>query len=152
MATRSTSSARGARDELAIGWREWARLPDLCEFPIKAKIDTGAQTSVIDAFDVEETERAGVPMASFRLYPDDRGEMEGPFCEAPICDRRAVKSSNGVTQERIVIRTTLALGRRSWPIELSLADRSEMNFRMLIGREALAGVIIHPQASFLLGE
>ncbi|MBI1392244.1 MAG: ATP-dependent zinc protease [Alphaproteobacteria bacterium] len=137
---------------MEIGWREWARLPDLSASPIKAKIDTGAKTSAIHAFKIEEVDRAGVPFVRFFLHPVQRRKIPEIYCEAPIADRRVVRSSNGAEQERIVIRTTLQLGERAWAIDLSLTNRDEMGFRMLVGRDALRKrIIISPSRSFVLG-
>lgn len=124
-------------DRPVIGWREWAAFPDLGVTAINAKIDTGAKTSAIHAFHIRETDVDGIPHVSFRLHPVQRRKKPEIACCVPIADRRTITSSNGQKQDRFVIVTRLTMGERTWPIELTLTDRDEMGFRLLIGREAL---------------
>ena len=151
---RSTSRSAGKINKapIEIGWREWVRLPSLCDTAILAKIDTGAKTSAIHAYRIRETAREGRPTVEFYLHPVQKQRWPEVFCSAPIHDRRIVRSSNGAEQERIVIPTRLRLGRRIRTIELTLANRDDMGFRLLIGRDALGkNVIIHPSRSYMLG-
>ncbi len=137
---------------LEIGWREWAELPALSDRRILAKMDTGAKTSAIHAYRIREVMRDGRLHAEFHIHPVQKKKRPEIFCSAPIHDRRLIRSSNGAIQERIVIVAVLRLGSREWPIDLSLANRDDMGFRLLIGRDALRkNVIIHPARSFLLG-
>lgn len=136
---------------LEIGWREWAELPALCDRRILAKIDTGAKTSAIHAYRIREIVVDGRPHVEFHVHPVQKKRKPEVRCLASIHDRRIYKSSNGAAQERIVIVTELRLGGRKRTIELSLANRDDMGFRLLIGRDALRkNVIIHPARSFLL--
>ncbi len=140
------------RPPLEIGWREWAELPALCDRRILAKIDTGAKTSAIHAYRIRELMLDGHPHVEFFIHPVQKKRRPEVRCTAPIHDRRVFRSSNGAEQERIVIVTELRLGGRKRAIELSLANRDDMGFRLLIGRDALRkNVIIHPARSFLLG-
>lgn len=128
-----------------IGWREWVRLPELDQQPLKAKIDTGARTSALHAERQELFQRRGRRWVRFQLHSEAR-----EWCEALIVDERQVRNSGGHAEERVVIRTTLALGQQSWPIELTLTDRSLMGFRMLFGRIALRDrYLIDPGRSFI---
>lgn len=137
---------------LQIGWREWVDLPALCDRRILAKIDTGAKTSAIHAFRIREVEIDGRPLVQFYLHPVQKKRRPEFFCTAPIHDRRLFRSSNGAEQMRIVIMAVLRLGDLEHPIELSLTNRDDMEFRLLIGRDALRkNVIIHPARSFVLG-
>jgi len=137
---------------LEIGWREWAELPSLCDRRILAKIDTGAKTSAIHAYRIREVEIDGRAHVEFRLHPVQKRRQPEIRCVAPVHDKRVFRSSNGAEQERIVIVAKLRLGGRERLIELSLANRDDMGFRLLIGRDALRkNVIIHPARSFLLG-
>ncbi len=136
-----------------IGWREWAAFPDLGVDKINAKIDTGARTSAIHAFHVREESVGGIPYVSFCLHPVQRRKIPEIFCRALIADKRVVTSSNGQKQNRIVIKTPMTLGQRTWPIELTLTDRDEMTFRLLIGREALRNrFLIDASGSYRLGK
>lgn len=124
---------------ITIGWREWVGLPDLSIRSIKAKIDTGARSSCLHAFDIEPFIRDGCQWVRFDVHPIQRNDRFVKRCEAAVFDRRHVRSSNGLTSERFVIQTTLMLVGQRVPIELTLANRDAMGFRMLIGREAMRG-------------
>lgn len=140
------------RNKPIIGWREWAAFPDLGVDQINAKIDTGARTSAIHAFHIREEIVDGIPYVSFRLHPIQRRRTPEIFCSVPIADKRLVTSSNGQKQNRIVIKTPMTLGMKTWPIELTLTDRDEMTFRLLIGREALRNrFLIDASGSHRLG-
>jgi hypothetical protein len=122
-----------------IGWREWLALPLLGIARIKAKIDTGARSSSLHAFDVEEFDKNGARFVRFRVHPIQRNSTITAYAEAEVLDHRHVKSSSGQKTLRPVIRTEIeALGQR-WPIVVTLANRDEMGFRMLLGREAVRG-------------
>lgn len=140
-------------DEIPIvGWREWVGLPDLGVDPIKAKIDSGARTSAIHAFRERVTYEKGAPHVSFMVRPGQRGKAAPIECIAEIRDEREIKSSTGHKQVRYVIETGLSLGGRVWPIELTLADRDPMGFRMLLGRQAIRGrCLIDMSHSYLDG-
>ena len=122
-----------------IGWREWVRLPDLLSTRIKAKLDSGARSSSLHAFDIELFEVDGQPHVRFKIHPIQRSLKKVVCAEAKVLEFRQVKSSNGQVEQRPVIQTTLSLLGESWPIELSLNNREDMGFRMLIGREAFRG-------------
>ncbi len=126
-----------ARGKLIIGWREWVRFPDLGGAVIKAKIDTGAKTSALHAYRIKKEMRDGVPWASFRVHPMQRHRHPEIQCSAPIVDEREIRSSNGHTEVRFVVKTPLKIGPYTHPVELTLTNRDEMGFRVLIGRQAL---------------
>lgn len=132
-----------------IGWREWVGLPAWLELPVKAKIDSGARTSSIHSFGTRRFTDAGTPMVEFILHPLQRRSQPAITCIAPIKDERWVRSSNGERALRIVVETEARLGDVAWPIELTLATRDVMGFRMLLGREAVRGrFLIDPARSF----
>lgn len=124
-------------DPVTVGWREWVGLPDLGVDHLKAKIDTGARTSALHAFDLEEFERDAVAWVRFSVHPWQRSAEDAVVVECPVHDRRLVRSSNGQVQERVVVLTAVRLVDRVVPTEITLTRRDEMGFRMLIGREAL---------------
>jgi hypothetical protein len=137
---------------LTVGWREWVGLPDLNVDAIKAKIDTGARTSSLHAFRIEPFRRENAAWVRFELHPIQRSRAMKVACKARVIGERSVRSSNGSVDRRYIIKTLLRLGDVAWPIELSLANRDEMGFRMLLGRTALRGrTVIEPGRSFLLG-
>lgn len=134
-----------------IGWREWAALPELSIKKIKAKIDTGARTSALHADQIEYFRRNGSDFVRFIVYPEQRNTGNIIRTEAPLLEKRNVKSSSGHSAERPVIITRLKMGENEWPVELTLADRRLMGFRMLIGRQALMyRFIVDPSLSFVM--
>ena len=142
-----------AKEPLKVGWREWVALPDLRVDAIKAKIDTGARTSALHAYSIEPFRRGGAVWLRFELQPMQRTPSLKLMCEARAVDQRTVRNSGGGVEKRYIITTVLRLGEESWPIELALANRDQMGFRMLLGRTALQRrVLIEPGRSFLLGE
>ena len=124
-------------DLIRFGWEEWVSLPDLGLPALKAKVDTGARTSALHAYDIETFGPASAPKVRFTIHPvPGRDDLIIP-CSARIVDRRTVTSSNGESEQRYVIASTLRVGDDSWRIELTLTNRDRMNSRMLLGREAL---------------
>src|SRR6056297_392628 len=122
---------------LQFGWEEWISLPDLGVPALKAKVDTGARTSALHAFDIETFGPSAKPKVRFTVHPiPGRDDLVIP-CSATILDRREVASSNGERELRYVIQSTLSVNGDSWPIEITLTNRSTMASRMLLGRQAL---------------
>lgn len=136
-----------------IGWREWVHLPDLLDVGwVKAKVDTGARTSAIHAWDVTEVERDGHTWVRFSLHPRQHDDTHVVETEARLLEEREVRSSNGEVELRPVVETTLALGGLRYPIELTLTKRDQMGFRMLLGRSGMAEhLLVDPGESYLLG-
>ena len=134
------------------GWREWVQLPDIGVPWIKAKLDTGAQTSSLHASGITPFERDGEEWVRFRVRPWQDSTEDEVVVELPILDRREVRSSNGHVQERIVVRMRLVLLDRTIKTDVTLTNRSAMGFRMLIGRRALRrGFDVSSRDSYLGG-
>lgn len=134
-----------------IGWREWVSLPDFCSSPIKAKVDTGAKTSSLHAPELELVEEDGVLHARFEIHPDQNSTAGMAIVTTPVVDFRTIRSSNGQEQRRPVVRTVAHIGDRTMDIELTLASREAMGFRMLLGRRVLSERFwVDPGRSFLL--
>ena len=134
------------------GWREWVALPDLGVEHVKAKLDTGARSSALHAFDLEEFERDGVGWVRFTVHPWQKTAEDARTVELPIHDRRTVRSSTGHAQERYVVRMRLQLHGHTVTSEVSLTRRDTMGFRLLIGREALRqGFLVDSGRSYLGG-
>lgn len=132
-----------------IGWREWLQLPEFGIAAIKAKIDTGARSSTLHAFDMEFFERRGEEWVRFRIHPLQRDVRHSAQVEAPILEWRYVRSSSGHVTCRPIIVTRVRLMRHEWSIEVSLVGRDEMGFRMLLGREAVRRrFVIDPGRSY----
>lgn len=135
-----------------IGWREWVGLPELGVDWIKAKIDTGARTSSLHAFDLERFERGGREMVSFEAHPLQRDTSVRIPVEADLVDRRSIRSSTGDATVRPVVETDVTLLGQRWPIELTLIRRDMMGFRMLLGRQAIRRrFLVDPGLSFIAG-
>jgi len=120
-----------------IGWREWVALPDLGIPHIKAKVDTGAKSSSLHAINPECFHRGGTKFVQFEVHPQQRSDEKRILCKAPLYDTRMVRSSSGEATERFVIQTRVRWHQQLWLVEMTLADRTLMGFRMLLGREAL---------------
>ncbi|MFP4113147.1 MAG: ATP-dependent zinc protease [Spirochaetota bacterium] len=137
---------------ITIGWREWVSLPDLGVTTVKAKVDTGARTSSLHTASVEPFSEAGRQRVRFVLHPLQETTDVELVCEADVVDFRTITNSGGASEERYVIRTPIRIGTQVWPIEVSLANRETMTFRMLLGRTALRDhVLIHAGRSYLTG-
>ncbi|HVX11437.1 MAG TPA: RimK/LysX family protein [Pirellulales bacterium] len=137
----------------AIGWREWLALPGLGIRAVKAKIDTGARSSALHAFDIEFFERDSRPMVRFVVHPWQRTTDGTVAAEAPLAGQRLVRNSGGIETLRPVIMTDVELAGRSWSIELTLTCRDAMGFRMLLGREAVRRrFVVDSGRSYLAGK
>jgi len=136
-----------------IGWKEWLVLPDLGIPSLKVKIDTGARTSALHTFSLEEFSSEGQLMVRFGIHPFRKRSDVELFCEAPVVDQRFVKDSGGHAEMRYIIETSVLLGTLLWPIKISLTNRDGMMFRMLLGRTALKDrFIIDPAKAYLIGK
>lgn len=146
-------TVRKVKPKPQIGWQEFCSLPDLGLPLVKAKIDSGAKTSSLHAFDIKVVSQGGEKFVRFKVEPLQRNKL-AVECIAPLVEKRYVISSNGEREKRYVILTTIVLGVQSFEAELTLTSRHKMAFRMLLGREALrkAKVIIDPAKSFLMGK
>jgi len=138
--------------KITIGWREWMVLPDLGIPAVKAKIDTGARTSALHAYFLEPFEENGKKKVRFRIHPlQRRGDIE-LTCVADVIDQRMVSDSGGHREMRYVIRTRIIVGNTEIDAEITLTDRDTMQFRMLLGRTALADrFLVDPDLSYLAG-
>ena len=125
-----------------MGWKEWLTMSELNIPHIKAKIDTGAKTSALHAYDIEEFQRYGQPWVRFKVHPLQRNTKRIAKAEARVIDHRNIRNSGGTLSYRPVIETEVRLGDYFWNIELTLIDRSAMGFRMLLGRDAVKGRFI----------
>lgn len=133
-----------------VGWREWVKLPDVGIDWIKAKNDTGARTSALHAQNIVEFDRDGIPWVRFDVQPWQHATSDRVSVELPVHDRREVRSSSGHAEKRIVVLLDVVLLGEKRTAEVTLSNRTDMGFRMLIGREALRrGFVVDPAQSFL---
>ena len=133
-----------------VGWREWVSLPELGVPNIKVKVDTGARSSAIHAIDIKQFELNGVRRVRFQIAPIQSDDQRLVMVETDLLEERSITDSGGHQQVRPVIVTSVCLGKLHWPIELTLTNRDEMGFRMLLGRQAMRErFLVNPSQSFL---
>ncbi|MCH9694272.1 MAG: ATP-dependent zinc protease [Gammaproteobacteria bacterium] len=138
---------------LTLGWREWVNLPQLGLDRIKAKVDTGARTSSLHAFEIRDFEDAGVQRVEFKMHPNQHDNNTVVVCVADIVDERLVRDSGGHQEKRWIIESPLTIGTITWNIEINLTSRDDMRFRMLLGRTALRGrALVDPARSYVMGK
>mgnify|MGYP000122483875 FL=1 len=138
-------------DKTLIGSEEWCSFPQLGIPAIKARVDSGAKTSALHAINIAPFVKNDSNWVKFDINPIQNNVRTIIHCEAPLIDKRIVKSSSGFREQRYVIQTTLKLGNETWNIEMTLTNRDSMGFRMLLGREAMIGrAIVDPEKQYLL--
>jgi len=139
--------------KIIVGSEEWCSFPGLGVPAIKARVDSGAKTSSMHAFNIQKFRRDGENWVSFEVHPLQNDRRTVIRCERPVIDKRVVKSSSGVSETRYVIGATIKVASETWDIELTLANRDSMGYRMLLGRQAMSGrMLVDPSLSFCLGE
>ncbi len=140
-------------DKIIVGSEEWCSFPQIHIPALKARVDSGAKTSSLHAVNVKSFKKDGIPWVSFDVHPLQNDRKTTVHCEAPVHDRRRVKSSSGNSELRFVIKTILAIAEDTWEVEVTLTNRNTMGYRMLLGRQAMSGkMLVDPQSSCLLGE
>ena len=133
-----------------IGRLESIALPELGIDDLQVRVDTGAKTSSLHVDNITKSIVKGIHRVTFDIHPDVYNVDKIVSCSAPISDIRKVKSSNGTSEQRYVIETTAVLGDESWKIEITLTNRSDMSYLMLLGREAIGTkFLIDPSQIFL---
>ena len=137
-----------------IGWKEWFSLDCIALPAIKGKIDTGAKTSALHAFNIETFYIEDVEYVRFNIHPLQKNKRLVRSCISRVIDRRMVSDSSGKKEKRIVIKSDLKIGDKKIRIELTLTNRDNMSFRMLLGREAImqAKMIVDISKSFVQGK
>ncbi|MEB3321789.1 MAG: 30S ribosomal protein S6--L-glutamate ligase [Synechococcaceae cyanobacterium] len=134
--------------KIVVGSEEWCGFPDAGLPAIKARVDSGAATSALHAFNIVPFERDGRSWVSFEVHPLQHDRSVVVRHEAPVVDQRGVRNTGGAVEQRYVIRERMVLGEKSWEVELTLANRDAMGYRMLLGREAMVGrVLVDPAVS-----
>jgi hypothetical protein len=139
-------------EPVVVGWREWVALPQADVPWVKAKIDTGARSSSIHAFDLEVREEDGRERVRFSIHPWQRSDEDVAELDLPVLDVREVRSSNGQVEKRYAVALDVTLAGRTITTVMTLSNRDEMGFRMLIGREALErGFLVDSSRSYAGG-
>jgi len=141
------------QEKVIVGSEEWCAFPDLGIPTIKARVDSGAKTSALHAVNIQSFDKDGESWVKFDINPIQKNTKAVIHCQAPLIDKRVVKSSSGFREQRYVIKTEIQFGGASWEVELTLTNRDSMGFRMLLGREAMSGrVLVDPEQKYLLGQ
>ena len=140
-------------EPIMLGWREWVGLPELGIDQIKAKVDTGARTSALHAFELRCFDEADTTWVEFKMHPVQRDLGTVVVCKAAVIDERVVRDSGGHRELRPVIETPVRIGAHVWTIEMTLTSRDDMLFRMLLGRTAMRHrAVVNPARSYLVGK
>ncbi len=137
-----------------IGWKEWFSLDCLALPAIKGKIDTGAKTSSLHAFNIKNFYIEDIEYVQFEIHPLQKNKKLVRPCVARVVDRRMVSDSGGKKEKRFVIKSDLCVGEKKIRIEITLANRDSMAFKMLLGREAIKqlNMLVDISKSFVLGK
>jgi hypothetical protein len=144
--------AEPSHSNTLAGWREWVQLPEIGIPWIKAKLDTGARTSSLHAYKITRFVKDDEDWVRFRVRPWQESDEDEVVVECPVHDVRSIRSSSGHVQERYVVKMRLELLGRKVTAEVTLSNRDQMGFRMLIGRQALRRrFVVDAGASFLGG-
>jgi hypothetical protein len=138
------------KNKIIIGRLEAIDLLELGIEDLEVRVDTGAKTSSLHVDNITKLIVDGIHNVTFDIHPDSHNVDRIVTCTAPLSDIRKIKSSNGTSEQRYVIETTIKLGAESWKIEITLTDRSDMSYLMLLGREALGKrFLVDPSKVFL---
>lgn len=139
------------KEKMIIGALECCDLPDLSISHLQVRVDTGATTSSLHVDNIEEFEKDGKRWVRFDIHPDIHNVKKIVTTTARLQAKKVVKSSSADKEKRVVIKTTIKIGQDSWPIKLTLTDRSTMNYLMLLGREAMKDrILVDPSHDFLV--
>jgi hypothetical protein len=138
-------------EKIIIGAIESCDLPDIGISDLHVRVDTGAQTSSLHVDNLKRYKENGKSCIKFDIHPDVHNVDTIVECKSKIHGIRKVKSSNGEIQERYVIKTLIRLDSMSWPIEITLTDRSDMSYLMLLGREGMGDrILVDPSENFII--
>ena len=141
------------QNKIVVGSEEWCGLPNLNIPAIKTRVDSGAKTTALHAVNITPFDKNGSAWVRFEVHPIQYDGKTTLICESPVVDKRRVKSSSGIGELRYVINSQISIGENTWEIEVTLTNRDSMGYRMLLGRQAMAGrMLVDPQVSFQFGK
>lgn len=141
------------KEKIVIGWQEIVSLPQIGIAAIDAKIDTGAKTSSLHAENIKFFNKNGTEYVTFDVHPIKKHKAVVVKCQAPLTEKRNVKSSSGCKESRPMIKANMKIGAYIFEIDVNLTKRDYMRSRMLLGRDAMKGnVIIDPEHKYLHGK
>jgi hypothetical protein len=137
--------------KIIIGALETCDLPELNIFDLQIRVDTGAKTSSLHVDEIKKERRDGKLGVGFTLHPDIYDVDKVTRCWAPISDVRRIKSSNGAVDQRLIIKTEMVMSTVTKQIEITLSNRSDMSYLMLLGREGIGeDFLVDASTTFLV--
>lgn len=135
------------KPKFMIGWREYVDLPEWHVRNLKVKVDTGARSSCLH---VENIVEFGTGNVKFDIVMGQKNRHR--HIKTKIVKKGYVKSSNGQRTKRLFVKTLMKIGPIEKEVYFSLVDRTQMNFRALLGRKALEDdFIVDVNRSYILG-
>lgn len=138
---------------MIIGACEWIALPELGLNRLRARVDTGAKSCALHATDIELFERDGTTWLRFNAHIGHPKPSSTQACEAILAAERKIRSTSGQTETRYTIRTPIIIGHSRWMVDITLTDRAQMRYRMLLGRTAMENhALVYPARTFLQGK
>ncbi|MCG1036272.1 ATP-dependent zinc protease family protein [Polaribacter sargassicola] len=123
--------------KITIGRIDKGDFPELSLEEIDLKIDSGAYTSSIHCSNIEEIVKDGVSFIKFKLLDPEHYLYNNKEFSTKNYDTKTVKSSNGISENRFLIKTEIVLFNTTFPIHLTLSERKDMKFPILLGRKFL---------------
>ncbi|MFT6896402.1 MAG: hypothetical protein ACJA13_000803 [Paraglaciecola sp.] len=139
------------RKKPIVGTLELCDLPELTIHALNVRVDTGATTSSLHVDNIEEYHHGEELWVSFDIHPDMHNVAQIVRREAKVDAIKRVKSSTATLEKRYTIKTQIQMAELTWSIQLTLTDRSEMTYLMLLGREAMAGkFLVDPELEYVL--
>lgn len=140
-----------SQPKLLVGALEQCNLPELAIENLHVRVDTGATTSSLHVDNIEEFVKDGKRWVSFDIHPDIHNVEQVVRSTARLKGLKKVKSSSADVEKRLVIQTVIEMGGNKWPIKITLTNRAEMNYLMLLGREAMKDrILVDPGEEYLL--
>lgn len=140
-----------------LGWKERVTLPEW-GLDLRAKLDTGARSSALHVTELVEigtdgdgrAGESGLPLVRFDVVVGTRRRPEHHEVEATVIGHKVVKDTGARAERRPVVRTRIVCGPLDTVAEVTLTDRTGMNFRMLLGRLTLDGrCVVDPSRGYL---
>jgi len=123
--------------KITIGRKDRADFPELFLNDIHLKVDSGAYTSTIHCHHIREINIANEKFIEFQLLDPSHTKYREEKFKTKNYKKKRVKNSFGISEQRFVVGTTIILFGEQYPIELSLSERSDMKFPILLGRKLL---------------
>ncbi|RCV87438.1 ATP-dependent zinc protease [Billgrantia montanilacus] len=145
-------------DKELVGRSEWIGLADIGTY-LRARIDSGANTSSLSAKDITRFERDGEDWVRFKLGVNEDDivvdDVRNEWIEAPVERRVRILQAAG-SESRPVVSLLMTLGSIREPVEFTLNDRTHLNYPVLLGRRFLMDIALidvaesylHPRPEF----